>query len=284
MRMIIQSRLIVFSDYECGQQLQEHQKCCRQSGRNDRMSIKGIYDIHCHIVPGVDDGATDIGETVKLLRMEYEQGVRTVITTPHFRFRMFETPAEKVREQFRLVEKAASEISPDLHVYLGCEFHANMEMLPMLREQKVMTMAGSRYVLIEFSHNSEESYIRERLGALLSGGYKPIMAHIERYEATRNSLDFVEELADMGVYMQINADSITGKDGFFTKRYCNKIMKDGLLHFVGSDCHNSAKRSSRIGEAYRMVSAKFGQDYADELFIHNPAEILKQKQKHEATD
>lgn len=188
------------------------------------MSIKGIYDIHCHIVPGVDDGATDIGETVKLLRMEYEQGVRTVIATPHFRFRMFETPAEKVREQFRLVEKAASEISPDLHVYLGCEFHANMEMLPMLREQKVMTMAGSRYVLTEFSHNSEESYIRERLGALLSGGYKPIMAHIERYEATRNSLDFVEELADMGVYMQINADSITGKDGFFTKRYCNKIM------------------------------------------------------------
>ena len=60
------------------------------------MSIKGIYDIHCHIVPGVDDGATDIGETVKLLRMEYEQGVRTVIATPHFRFRMFETPAEKV--------------------------------------------------------------------------------------------------------------------------------------------------------------------------------------------
>ena len=95
---------------------------------------------------------------------------------------------------------------------------------------------------------------------------------------------YVEELADMGVYMQINADSITGKDGFFTKRYCNKIMKDGLLHFVGSDCHNSTKRSSRIGEAYRMVSAKFGQDYADELFIHNPAEILKQKQKHEATD
>ena len=278
------SRLIAFLDYECGQQLQEHQKCCRQSGRNYRMSIKGIYDIHCHIVPGVDDGATDIGETVKLLRMEYEQGVRTVIATPHFRFRMFETPAEKVREQFRLVEKAASEISPDLHVYLGCEFHANMEMLPMLREQKVMTMAGSRYVLTEFSHNSEESYIRERLGALLSGGYKPIMAHIERYEATRNSLDFVEELADMGVYMQINADSITGKDGFFAKRYCNKIMKDGLLHFVGSDCHNSAKRSSRIGEAYRMVSAKFGQDYADELFIHNPAEILKQKQKHEATD
>lgn len=111
------------------------------------MSIKGIYDIHCHIVPGVDDGATDIGETVKLLRMEYEQGVRTVIATPHFRFRMFETPAEKVREQFRLVEKAASEISPDLHVYLGCEFHANMEMLVeissgVIENDRVQILAG----------------------------------------------------------------------------------------------------------------------------------------------
>lgn len=89
------------------------------------MSGKGIYDIHCHIVPGVDDGATDIEETGKLLRMEYEQGVRTIIATPHFRFRMFETSAEKVKEQFKLVEKAAAEVASDLHVYLGCEFHTN---------------------------------------------------------------------------------------------------------------------------------------------------------------
>ena len=156
------------------------------------MSGKGLYDIHCHIVPGVDDGATDIEETRKLLQMEYDQGVRTIIATPHFRFRMFETPVERVKQQFQMVEKAAAEIAPDLQVYSGCEFHANMEMLPMLREQRVMTMAGSRYVLTEFSHNSEENYILERLNALLSGGYKPIVAHIERYEATRTSLDFVE--------------------------------------------------------------------------------------------
>ena len=241
------------------------------------MSGKGIYDIHCHIVPGVDDGATDIEETGKLLRMEYEQGVRTIIATPHFRFRMFETSAEKVKEQFKLVEKAAAEVASDLHVYLGCEFHTNMEMISMLRENKVMTLAGSRYVLTEFSHNSEENYIRERLSTLLSGGYKPIVAHIERYEATRTSMDFVEELVDMGVCMQINADSITGKDGFFTKRYCNRVMKQDLLHFVGSDFHNSTKRISRIGEAYRVVTAKFGQDYADELFICNPERILEKK-------
>lgn len=105
------------------------------------MSGKGIYDIHCHIVPGVDDGATDIEETGKLLRMEYEQGVRTIIATPHFRFRMFETSAEKVKEQFKLVEKAAAEVASDLHVYLGCEFHTNMEMISMLRENMVLTFS-----------------------------------------------------------------------------------------------------------------------------------------------
>lgn len=262
MRMIIQSRLIVFLDYECGQQLQEHQKCCRQSGRNDRMPIKGIYDIHCHIVPGVDDGATDIRETVKLLRMEYEQGVRTVIATPHFRFQMFETPAEKVREQFRLVEKAASEISPDLHVYLGCEFHANMEMLPMLREQKVMTMAGSRYVLTEFSHNSEESYIRERLGALLSGGYKPIMAHIERYEATRNSLDFVEELADIS--------ALKGRkvSDFFNQKIIQNIInkgsvKEGLAFSFNTGNHFILLSKSRNTGHYFLVLHSSAKQYKD---------------------
>ena len=122
--------------------------------RGDRMSGKGLYDIHCHIVPGVDDGATDIEETRKLLQMEYDQGVRTIIATPHFRFRMFETPVERVNQQFQIAEKAAAEIAPDLQVYSGCEFHANMYILPMLIEQMVMTIAGSRYVLKEFSHNS----------------------------------------------------------------------------------------------------------------------------------
>ena len=124
MRMIIQSRLIVFLDYECGQQLQEHQKCCRQSGRNYRMSIKGIYDIHCHIVPGVDDGATDIGETVKLLRMEYEQGVRTVIATPHFRFRM-SVPALAAADfgpAYNLLYKVSPAIAQKLKpVSMSCE-------------------------------------------------------------------------------------------------------------------------------------------------------------------
>ena len=198
------------------------------------MPKEGIYDVHCHIIPGVDDGASDYEETKRLLQMEYNQGVRGIIATPHFRFQMFETPIEHIKEQFVLA-----------------------------------------HVLTEFSENSEVSYIRERIYALLSNGYKPVIAHIERYEATRLDLNFVEELDDMGACMQINADSIIGKEGFFIKRFCIKLMKYDLVQFVGSDCHNMYDRISRVGEAYSYVKKKMGETYANNLFIENPQKILK---------
>ena len=77
--------------------------------------------------------------------------------------------------------------------------------------------------------------------------------------------------------MQINADSIVGKDGFFTKRYCYNLMKNDLVQFVGSDCHDSRKRISRIGEAYQNVAKKMGRDYAEELFVRNPQKIINHR-------
>ena len=96
------------------------------------MLEEGIFDIHCHIVPGVDDGAADIEETRKLLEMEYKQGVRNIILTPHFRFQMFETPLEKVQRQFRLAEEAAADISKDLHIWRCFLCFVRKKFLPWL--------------------------------------------------------------------------------------------------------------------------------------------------------
>lgn len=243
------------------------------------MTDYGLWDIHCHIIPAVDDGARDLDETRKLLRMEYDQGVRSIIVTPHFRNQMFETPIRTIRQQFTLVQQCVQELNKEynttLQVYLGCEFHANMQMTKMLEEGTVSTMAGSGYVLVEFSQDAECDYIRERLHSLTAAGYKPIIAHIERCENLRDDFSFIRELTDMGAYTQVNADSILGKCGFFTGRFCRKLMKKDLLHFVGSDCHDSTVRISRIKEAFDTVSRKMGPDYAEKLFIKNPARILQ---------
>lgn len=91
--------------------------------------MKGIYDIHCHIVPGVDDGAKDLKTSVRMLQKEYDDGVRNIIATPHFRYDMFEPSLEQVKKQFLRVRKAAAEIGEDgIQMYLGCELHSSMDM------------------------------------------------------------------------------------------------------------------------------------------------------------
>ena len=124
------------------------------------MPDKGLFDIHCHIVPSVDDGASSAEEAYKMLQMEYRQGVRNIIATPHYRLQMFETPIKTVEHQFLVLKQLARKVAPDLHVYLGCEFHSNMEMVEMLRSGKVHTMVGSRYVLTEFSKHKSKLYPR----------------------------------------------------------------------------------------------------------------------------
>ena len=238
--------------------------------------MKGIYDIHCHIVPGVDDGAKDLKTSVRMLQKEYDDGVRNIIATPHFRYDMFEPSLEQVKKQFLRVRKAAAEIGEDgIQMYLGCELHSSMDMADCLKRGERLTMAGSRYVLAEFRTSDEKSYIRERIQALIRNGYYPIVAHVERYRSVvKSGIDFIDELRDMGAYIQMNADSIIGDDGFMVKRFCKKVMKEEMLDFVGSDGHDMGKRTPHLGKAYEKVAKMMGEDYADMIFISNPECIL----------
>ena len=118
--------------------------------------MKGIYDIHCHIVPGVDDGAKDLKTSVRMLQKEYDDGVRNIIATPHFRYDMFEPSLEQVKKQFLRVRKAAAEIGEDgIQMYLGCELHSSMDMTDCLKKGERLTMSGSRYVLTEFRTSAD---------------------------------------------------------------------------------------------------------------------------------
>lgn len=235
--------------------------------------MNGLVDIHCHIIPYVDDGANNMEEAVKMLKMEYAEGVRTIIATPHFRFKMFETPRADVIKQFLILREEAKKIGDGIDMYLGCEFHSNMDMVKLLREKKISTMGGSRFVLTEFSGAADFTYIRERILSLVSAGYRPIIAHIERISCLRKDLELIEELVELGAKVQVNTESITGS--FMTKRFCKKLMQEDLLHFVGTDCHGTSYRVPKMQDAYKYVAKKFGREYADEIFINNPLGIIK---------
>ena len=98
--------------------------------------MSGFYDLHTHILPHVDDGARDMEETRKILEKEYQDGVRTIFATSHYRRNMFEPSMEKIREQYALVKAEAARLYPDLRILLGCEFHANMDMVEVLDAER----------------------------------------------------------------------------------------------------------------------------------------------------
>lgn len=246
------------------------------------MQELGLYDIHCHIVPGVDDGAVNLEEAVKMVEAQYKQGIRTIIATPHFRKGMFEPSASEVKKQFQILRKTVWEINKDMRLYLGSELYASENMISQIKDKRAMPMAGSNYVLTELYEAITASQVRAYLGILISKGYRPVIAHTERYGCMRNDINFIEDMIEMGAYIQLNADSVIGKEGFALKRFCKKLLKSGNVHFVGSDCHGIKRRPSRIGEAYAYICRKFGQEYADEIFIYNPRRILEDARQKRA--
>ena len=238
--------------------------------------MKGFYDIHCHILPGVDDGARNMDEALWMLNKEYEDGVRHVILTPHFRYEMFEPHMNIVTRQFMQLRRAAMNVGTEgIQLYLGCELHSSMDMVECLKKGRRLTMAGSRYVLVEFSNGDEKSYIEERVRSLLMNGFIPIIAHAERYQATRNDIHFLAGLREMGAYIQINANTISGQNGFGAKNYAKKLMKQNLLDFVGSDGHRQNERIPEIGRCAEKMERMMGSEYVKKILIRNPRRITE---------
>lgn len=235
------------------------------------------YDIHCHIVPGVDDGSGSLSESMRMLELEYADGVRGIIITPHYRRGMFETPDKEVVEQFERLRTEAYKVLPDLRLYLGCEFHAFTDMMDMFENQsrEAMTMAGSSYVLLEFSEEKSMHYIKARTTHMLDEGYYPIIAHIERYPIVVKHPEFVWELIRCGARIQINAEGLLGDMGWGVKSFCRYLMKNTMVDFIATDAHNMKNRRPNLGKAISYVKRKYGEDAVRRIFYENPLRIIE---------
>lgn len=233
-----------------------------------------LVDIHCHILPGVDDGAPDMETSRAMIRDAYEQGVRYIIATPHYRPEMFEPSMKKVIRVYHELRDYAEEVGIGLR--LGCEYYRNEQMIRHLDKKLRPTMLGSRYVLTEFSTNDSFVTVRNYIYELITKGYRPIVAHVERYFCCQEP-ERIQELKKLGAQIQINADSVLGYEGHTIKKFCAGLMKDDLVDFIGSGAHNLEGRKMNLGKCATYVRKKMGQDYAEEIFVDNPRQIWKSR-------
>lgn len=175
-----------------------------------------LVDIHCHILPGVDDGAPDMETSRAMIRDAYEQGVRYIIATPHYRPEMFEPSMKKVIRVYHELRDYAEEVGIGLR--LGCEYYRNEQMIRHLDKKLRPTMLGSRYVLTEFSTNDSFVTVRNYIYELITKGYRPIVAHVERYFCCQEP-ERIQKLKKLGAQIQINADSVLGYEGHTIKKF-----------------------------------------------------------------
>lgn len=255
-----------------------------------------ITDIHCHVLPGLDDGAANEDESIELLRKAYALGIKRVIATPHYSRRSEGSARayciKALAEQ--LESRAHAEIDDGFRVYAGEEIVYHDELISRLNSGEAFTLAGSRYVLIEFMTDTPLSDIYRQLRRLTESGYRPVVAHVERYDAIMSgsydeTAERIEEIIEHGSFVQMGYDSIddpdkTGFSGIIGSSVFNpivrksrRLIKEGYVHLLATDMHRLDFRPPRIDGALKWMGIGIEPDEIERMIFLNPERIIENK-------
>lgn len=236
--------------------------------------MQTYIDIHSHILPGVDDGAQDLEMSIRMLCLASENGIGKIILTPHNKPMHHNFGPKKMRILSEQLEKEMRRKGLEIELYIGNEIYYRSDILELLEEEKACTMAGSTYVLVEFGPMDDYDYIRSGIYRLTSGGYQPILAHVERYGSICSHTGRVEELVKLGGYIQVNAGSVMGQYGYQAKYFTRRLLKQQMVHFVATDAHNDEKRGPYLLDCAKYIDKKYGGEYAQRIFWDNPEHVI----------
>ncbi len=233
---------------------------------------KKIIDVHAHILPGVDDGAKDMNESMKMLLLAASQGITGVIATPHYSRRRVIHNLDQLAEE---LERRIRRFFPDFFVYLGQETYYHEGLSDRLRDGTALTMAGSRYVLVEFDITVSYEKLYQGIRKLLTAGYLPILAHIERYACLR-TMD-TDELLSCGCVLQMNYESLDGHWLSSNVRWCRSQVKKGSIHLLGTDMHRLNHRPPEIEGAWRWLETHISPEDIERMTYQNPVRIIEKE-------
>lgn len=238
-----------------------------------------IIDMHSHLIPYVDDGSKSVEESLKAMKAAEEQGVSEIILTPHNvdKIKIEEyTDSSAVKARYEELRKAAADNDINIRLHMGqeCLYHSNL--LKMLDDGRALTLAGSRYVLVEFLHDTSYRDLLEGLTRIRDGGYVPVLAHYERYDCLTKK-GAVKGLKDEMFLIQMNFDTVQREYGLFKRNPFQKDLLNGYVDFMGSDCHGIEYRKYFIVPSVQWMKEKLPKAYFRMLLIDNPRKILEKE-------
>ena len=240
-----------------------------------------FIDIHNHSLYEVDDGAKNAEAMKSMIDIAYSDNIKTICFTPHFKIYRFADDEDitaynsLLQARFNEAKEYANEKYPDMTLYLACEIMYHNDIVDSVASKKALTLGDSRYILVEFSPHVSKHELITALSNISRKGYRPILAHFERYNCIANDFSLLKEAKDSGALIQINAQSILrfkiGKSSALTK----KALKKHLVDIVASDAHDSKVLAPSLSKAHEKIAKKYGDDYAKRIFHDNQKDILK---------
>lgn len=234
-----------------------------------------MIDIHCHILPGIDDGAESAAVACKLARRAVERGVKTIVATPHCNL-PYPHPFHRgwrYRESLAMFRALLRQEGIPLEILPGAEVFANRETLrERLDEGSLMTLNHSRYLLVEFPFRASEGEINSLLREIAKRGLVPVIAHPERYVALQNHSALAAQWYEAGYVLQVNRPSLEGTLGYGAMDTAYELLSMGLAHVVASDAHDLYYRPT--GLRCERLEQCCSESYLHELLIENPRRII----------
>jgi len=234
-----------------------------------------MIDIHTHILPSIDDGPETIEESIELCKVAANDGIKTIVATPHSKDGVYETKSVDILKTVDVLNLKLKENQIDIKILPGAEVHISEGLVENIKSGDVLTINnGGKFVLFElpfvFIPPGTDTFIFN----LKANGIVPIIAHAERISAFQRNPELVDQLVKIGARVQINAHGLTRRANPRERKCAEWLLRNGLVHFIASDTHSLKGRPPILSAAVECASRIVGEVEARELVCHNPEQII----------
>jgi len=233
-----------------------------------------MFDLHCHLLPGIDDGATDLEMALAMARIAVADGIHTVACTPHIYPGMYDNNASGIRAAIQSLQSELDARGIALRLVEGADVHLAPDLLDDIRSGRIPTLAGSRYLLLEPPHHTAPPRFESALFDLMAAGITPVITHPERLTWVGQHYDLFVRLAERGVWMQVTAGALTGRFGNRVKYWGERFVGDGHCMVLATDAHHPTRRPPLLAEAREAAALLVGREEAEHMVLTRPAGVV----------
>jgi protein-tyrosine phosphatase len=234
-----------------------------------------LIDLHCHLLPEKDDGATSLAESLEMARLAVADRISIIACTPHILPGVYNNAGSDIRAAVVSLQGALDKENIPLALTTGADAHIAPDLLEGLRSGRILSLGGSRYVLIEPPQAIVPPRFEDHLFSLATAGYVPIITHPERLAWPDSDYGVFERVVRLGGWFQLTGGSLLGQFGRRARALSERMLEDGLVHIIASDAHDTKHRPPLLSGAFQAAASRIGEENAVHLVSTRPAGILR---------